>query len=140
MSDPNGEWQPDSPIEMPDRTLRCKRHQAEICPICAVDYTYMRDLIADEEGGSDEDDDEEYQTDPEDLEKEEGSEPGAVVFGADGERTVGQYYGIVSVPPSSHTPRDDMPIENSIRPAVSTIGPRPPIDTPNRRFTPPNPT
>lgn len=44
----------DLPIDMPDGTLRCKRHHLEICPRCRVDYTYMRDILREEAEESEE--------------------------------------------------------------------------------------
>ncbi|TFY54346.1 hypothetical protein EVG20_g9741 [Dentipellis fragilis] len=142
--DDQEQWRPDSPVELADRTLRCKRHGLEVCAVCKVDYTFMRDVIVvpddeyeytdDEDGEGDEA--EEVASDEEYI--EDGLAP--VIFGPDGERTVGQYVGIVSIPPTSHIPREDMPIENSIRPTTSTIPSRPPVATPTRRFAPPNTT
>ena len=40
---------PDSPVEMPDGTLRCRRHGLEICGICCCDYTFMRDTLEEQE-------------------------------------------------------------------------------------------
>ena len=40
---------PDSPVEQPDGTLRCQRHGLEICGICCCDYTFMRDVLEEQE-------------------------------------------------------------------------------------------
>ena len=34
----------DEAVELPDGTLRCKAHHLEICGICCVDYSYVRDI------------------------------------------------------------------------------------------------
>ena len=58
-------WRHDSPVEMPDGTLRCQRHGLEICGICCRDYTFMRDVLKESEESnntkhkSDEEDDKE---------------------------------------------------------------------------------
>lgn len=36
-------------IELPDGTLRCKLHHLEICYVCCVDFTYMRDILREDE-------------------------------------------------------------------------------------------
>jgi len=54
---------PDSPVEMPDGTLRCQRHGLEICGICCCDYSFMRDVLKEQEESkpeSDEEDDEDW--------------------------------------------------------------------------------
>jgi hypothetical protein len=38
-------WEPDSPIELEDGTLRCKEHNLEVCEKCCVDYTFMREIL-----------------------------------------------------------------------------------------------
>jgi|SRR5258706_6330659 len=43
---------PDSPVEMSDGTLRCQRHGLEICGICCCDYTFMRDVLEEQEANS----------------------------------------------------------------------------------------
>lgn len=40
---------PDSPVEMEDGTLRCRRHGLEICGICCCDYTFIRDGLEEQE-------------------------------------------------------------------------------------------
>lgn len=36
-----------------DGTLRCLTHYLEICGECCVDYSFMRDILEDENAGSD---------------------------------------------------------------------------------------
>lgn len=33
-------WRPDSPVELPSRTLVCGKHGLMICGICTVDYSF----------------------------------------------------------------------------------------------------
>lgn len=59
----------DSPIHLPDGTLRCKAHRLEICGACTVDYTFMREVL--EENGNninenDSEDDVEYEREGDD--------------------------------------------------------------------------
>ena len=57
---------PDSLVELPDGTLCCHRHGLEICGICCCDYSFMRDILKEQEGSnntkpeSDEEDDEDW--------------------------------------------------------------------------------
>jgi len=129
------QWRPDSPVELPNRTLRCKAHFLEICNICNVDYTFMRDLLADGDidyTALDDDDD-----DNDDIGEYEDDEDS---FGVNGEREVRPYLGVVSVPPKSHVPREDMPIERSRRPLTWSHTRRPAITQPSRLFVPPDPS
>ncbi|CAG8770698.1 11963_t:CDS:1, partial [Acaulospora colombiana] len=45
-SDDDEPWRPDTPVEQSDGTLGCKRHGLEICGKCCVDYTFMREVSA----------------------------------------------------------------------------------------------
>jgi hypothetical protein len=62
----HGDDDPDSPVEMPDGTLRCRQHGLEICGICCRDYTFMRDVLEEQKEAkdtkqeTDEEDDEDW--------------------------------------------------------------------------------
>ncbi|THH12809.1 hypothetical protein EW146_g7347 [Bondarzewia mesenterica] len=131
---------PYRPIELPDGSLRCQNHHLEACTECGVDYSFMRDILRHGRAASHSDfttsDSSSAVGDP--SESETANEDEDLGFGSDGERPVGEYCGIVTVPPTSHVPRKDMPVEQSQRPSRWTFGRRGAIQNPVRRFTPPN--
>ena len=64
---------PDSPVEMPDGTLRCRQHGLEICGICCCNYMFMRDGSEEQEESNDakqESDGEDDEVWPQDSPKE----------------------------------------------------------------------
>ncbi|KAJ5405637.1 hypothetical protein N7465_006921 [Penicillium sp. CMV-2018d] len=42
-------WRPDSPITLPDGRLVCGRHRLVICGYCTVDYSFMDEILADDD-------------------------------------------------------------------------------------------
>jgi hypothetical protein len=46
-------WRPDSPVELPNGRLVCKRHGLVRCGICTVDYSFMDEILGDEESLAD---------------------------------------------------------------------------------------
>ncbi|KAG8801730.1 hypothetical protein FRC17_006564, partial [Serendipita sp. 399] len=61
MAAPDDQFYRDTPIELPDGTLRCQRHFLEVCGKCCVDYTFMREIIGEAEEEDEEEDEEEEQ-------------------------------------------------------------------------------
>lgn len=42
-------WRPDHPIELPDGRLVCSPHRLVICGYCTVDYSFMDEILADDD-------------------------------------------------------------------------------------------
>ena len=49
-------WRPDHPVELPDGRLVCRPHGLVICGYCTVDYSFMDDLLKDNDDDDDDDD------------------------------------------------------------------------------------
>jgi hypothetical protein len=71
LNDSDSEGEPGSFDNQEDDTLRCKRHGLEWCDQCGANYTFMREIIAEDqkeeerkkrkkEAGDDDDDDEDW--------------------------------------------------------------------------------
>ncbi|KAE8422873.1 ribonuclease H-like domain-containing protein [Aspergillus pseudocaelatus] len=48
-------WRPDSPIELPNGRLVCGQHRLVVCYICTVDYSFMEEILAEDQDSDDED-------------------------------------------------------------------------------------
>ncbi|KAE8132728.1 ribonuclease H-like domain-containing protein [Aspergillus pseudotamarii] len=47
-------FRPDSPIELPDGRLVCGSHHLVVCPFCTVDYSFMDEILAENQESQDE--------------------------------------------------------------------------------------
>ncbi|KAE8341835.1 hypothetical protein BDV24DRAFT_163058 [Aspergillus arachidicola] len=48
-------FRPDSPIELPNGRLVCGSHHLVVCPFCTVDYSFMEEILDEDQDSQDED-------------------------------------------------------------------------------------